>query len=81
MTLRLLPRLFGGKEGFESQLRAASGRMSSNNYSFRVLTGWRPSAIKEAKKYVRPPFWFKLFLMLVDYIESEPQPNEPSWRI
>jgi len=58
VTLRLSPHIFSGKEGFESQLRAAGGRMSSqktnNNDSCR--DGQRLSAIKEAKKYVRPPF-------------------------
>ncbi|KIM40604.1 hypothetical protein M413DRAFT_446033 [Hebeloma cylindrosporum] len=64
VTLRLSPRLLGGKGGFGSQLRAAGGRMSSqktnNNDSCRDLTGRRLSTIKEAKK-------------LADYIESEPQ--------
>ena len=64
VTLRLSPRLLGGKGGFGSQLRAAGGRMSSqktnNNDSCRDLTGRRLSTIKEAKKCVRPPFWLKL---------------------
>lgn len=55
VTLRLTPRLLGGKGGFGSQLRAAGGRMSSqktsNNDSCRDLTGRRLSTIKEAKKY------------------------------
>ncbi|CCL98385.1 uncharacterized protein FIBRA_00380 [Fibroporia radiculosa] len=63
VTLRLVPRLRGGKGGFGSQLRAAGGRMSSqktsNNDSCRDLSGRRLSTIKEAKR-------------LADYIESEP---------
>ncbi|KAJ3556619.1 hypothetical protein NM688_g1930 [Phlebia brevispora] len=63
VTLRLIPRLRGGKGGFGSQLRAAGGRMSSqktsNNDSCRDLTGRRLSTIKEAKR-------------LAEYIESEP---------
>ncbi|KAF9478875.1 hypothetical protein BDN70DRAFT_859350 [Pholiota conissans] len=63
VTLRLTPRLLGGKGGFGSQLRAAGGRMSSqktsNNDSCRDLSGRRLSTIKEAKK-------------LADYIEHEP---------
>ncbi|KAF8968047.1 telomere stability and silencing-domain-containing protein [Flammula alnicola] len=63
VTLRLSPRLLGGKGGFGSQLRAAGGRMSSqktsNNDSCRDLSGRRLSTIKEAKK-------------LADYIEHEP---------
>ncbi|KAH9838685.1 telomere stability and silencing-domain-containing protein, partial [Rhodofomes roseus] len=63
VSLRLVPRLRGGKGGFGSQLRAAGGRMSSqktsNNDSCRDLSGRRLSTIKEAKK-------------LADYIESEP---------
>lgn len=55
VTLRLLPRLPGGKGGFGSQLRAAGGRMSSqktsNNDSCRDLSGRRLSTIKEAKRY------------------------------
>lgn len=54
VTLRLAPRLVGGKGGFGSQLRAAGGRMSSqktsNNDSCRDLNGRRLSTIKEAKK-------------------------------
>ena len=54
VSLRLSPRLLGGKGGFGSQLRAAGGRMSSqktnNNDSCRDLTGRRLSTIKEAKK-------------------------------
>lgn len=57
VSLRLVPRLRGGKGGFGSQLRAAGGRMSSqktsNNDSCRDLSGRRLSTIKEAKKYVR----------------------------
>jgi hypothetical protein len=56
ITLRLTPRLLGGKGGFGSQLRAAGGRMSSqktsNNDSCRDLSGRRLNTIKEAKKYV-----------------------------
>jgi hypothetical protein len=56
VSLRLTPRLVGGKGGFGSQLRAAGGRMSSrktsNNDSCRDLSGRRLSTIKEAKKYV-----------------------------
>ncbi|KAH9945464.1 telomere stability and silencing-domain-containing protein [Epithele typhae] len=63
VSLRLVPRLRGGKGGFGSQLRAAGGRMSSqktsNNDSCRDLSGRRLSTIKEAKK-------------LAEYIESEP---------
>ncbi|KAH7927962.1 hypothetical protein BV22DRAFT_1005905 [Leucogyrophana mollusca] len=54
ITLRLMPRLRGGKGGFGSQLRAAGGRMSSqktsNNDSCRDLSGRRLSTIKTAKK-------------------------------
>jgi hypothetical protein len=57
VTLRLSPRVLGGKGGFGSQLRAAGGRMSSqktnNNDSCRDLSGRRLSTIKEAKKYVQ----------------------------
>ncbi|PCH42662.1 hypothetical protein WOLCODRAFT_138010 [Wolfiporia cocos MD-104 SS10] len=63
LSLRLVPRLRGGKGGFGSQLRAAGGRMSSqktsNNDSCRDLNGRRLSTIKEAKR-------------LAEYIESEP---------
>ena len=56
VSLRLIPRVRGGKGGFGSQLRAAGGRMSSqttsNNDSCRYLSGRRLSTIKEAKKYV-----------------------------
>ena len=56
VTLRLIPRLRGGKGGFGSQLRAAGGRMSSqktsNNDSCRDLSGRRLSTIKEAKRCV-----------------------------
>lgn len=59
VTLRLTPRLVGGKGGFGSQLRAAGGRMSSqktsNNDSCRDLNGRKLSTIKEAKKYVATP--------------------------
>ena len=62
VSLRLFPRLLGGKGGFGSQLRAAGGRMSSqktnNNDSCRDLTGRRLSTIKEAKKYVSSLFSF-----------------------
>ncbi|TFK72983.1 hypothetical protein BDN72DRAFT_835640 [Pluteus cervinus] len=64
ITLRLSPRILGGKGGFGSQLRAAGGRMSSqktsNNDSCRDLSGRRLSTIKEAKK-------------LAEYLESEPE--------
>jgi len=64
VTLRLTPRLLGGKGGFGSQLRAAGGRMSSqktnNNDSCRDLNGRRLSTLKEAKR-------------LAEYLESEPQ--------
>ncbi|KAJ3480505.1 hypothetical protein NLI96_g8309 [Meripilus lineatus] len=64
LSLRLSPRLPGGKGGFGSQLRAAGGRMSSqktsNNDSCRDLSGRRLSTIKEAKR-------------LAEYIESEPE--------
>ncbi|KAA1467353.1 hypothetical protein DENSPDRAFT_832373 [Dentipellis sp. KUC8613] len=63
ISLRLAPRMRGGKGGFGSQLRAAGGRMSSqktsNNDSCRDLSGRRLSTIKEAKK-------------LAEYLESEP---------
>ncbi|CAA7266900.1 unnamed protein product [Cyclocybe aegerita] len=63
VTLRLTPRVLGGKGGFGSQLRAAGGRMSSqktsNNDSCRDLSGRRLSTIKEAKR-------------LAEYIEHEP---------
>ncbi|KAF8274775.1 telomere stability and silencing-domain-containing protein [Lactarius quietus] len=63
ISLRLVPRLRGGKGGFGSQLRAAGGRMSSqktsNNDSCRDLSGRRLSTIKEAKK-------------LAEYVEQEP---------
>lgn len=56
VTLRIVPRLRGGKGGFGSQLRAAGGRMSSqktsNNDSCRDLSGRRLSTIKTAKRYV-----------------------------
>ncbi|KAL4066840.1 telomere stability and silencing-domain-containing protein [Scleroderma citrinum] len=62
VTLRLVPRLLGGKGGFGSQLRAAGGRMSSqktsNNDSCRDLSGRRLSTLKTAKR-------------LVDYMEHE----------
>ncbi|KAG8911723.1 hypothetical protein FRC01_005555 [Tulasnella sp. 417] len=63
VTLRLIPRLVGGKGGFGSQLRAAGGRMSSqktsNNDSCRDLNGRRLSTVKEAKK-------------IAQYLEDEP---------
>jgi len=63
VSLRLVPRMRGGKGGFGSQLRAAGGRMSSqktnNNDSCRDLSGRRLSTIKEAKK-------------LAEYLEHEP---------
>ncbi|KAJ3862712.1 telomere stability and silencing-domain-containing protein [Lentinula novae-zelandiae] len=64
ISLRLSPRVLGGKGGFGSQLRAAGGRMSSqktnNNDSCRDLSGRRLSTLKEAKK-------------LAEYLESEPE--------
>ena len=64
VSLRLVPRMRGGKGGFGSQLRAAGGRMSSqktnNNDSCRDLSGRRLSTIKEAKKCVLSPV-FLLF--------------------
>ncbi|KAH9974831.1 telomere stability and silencing-domain-containing protein [Russula compacta] len=63
VSLRLVPRMRGGKGGFGSQLRAAGGRMSSqktsNNDSCRDLSGRRLSTIKEAKR-------------LAEYLEQEP---------
>ncbi|KIM84264.1 hypothetical protein PILCRDRAFT_56911, partial [Piloderma croceum F 1598] len=63
VSLRLSPRIRGGKGGFGSQLRAAGGRMSSqktsNNDSCRDLSGRRLSTIKEAKK-------------LAEYLDGEP---------
>ncbi|KAF8485810.1 telomere stability and silencing-domain-containing protein [Russula ochroleuca] len=63
VSLRLVPRMRGGKGGFGSQLRAAGGRMSSqktsNNDSCRDLSGRRLSTIKEAKK-------------IAEYLEQEP---------
>lgn len=54
VSLRLVPRMRGGKGGFGSQLRAAGGRMSSqktsNSDSCRDLSGRRLSTLKEAKK-------------------------------
>jgi Silencing defective 2 N-terminal ubiquitin domain len=56
VSLRLVPRMRGGKGGFGSQLRAAGGRMSSqktsNNDSCRDLSGRRLSTVREAKKCV-----------------------------
>ncbi len=56
VSIRLSPRLPGGKGGFGSQLRAAGGRMSSqktsNNDSCRDLNGRRLSTIKKAKACV-----------------------------
>jgi hypothetical protein len=81
ITLRLTPRLLGGKGGFGSQLRAAGGRMSSqktsNNDSCRDLSGRRLNTIKEAKKWVNsvfPPCRTNHWLpRLVEYLESEPE--------
>ncbi|KIJ11991.1 hypothetical protein PAXINDRAFT_15174 [Paxillus involutus ATCC 200175] len=81
VTLRLVPRLRGGKGGFGSQLRAAGGRMSSqktnNNDSCRDLSGRRLSTIKTAKR-VRSPspncaYGYPIVALhsLVDYIENE----------
>ncbi|PPQ99127.1 hypothetical protein CVT24_009317 [Panaeolus cyanescens] len=64
VSIRVTPKILGGKGGFGSQLRAAGGRMSSqktnNNDSCRDLSGRRLSTIKEAKK-------------LAEYIEKEPE--------
>ncbi|PFH53125.1 hypothetical protein AMATHDRAFT_113546, partial [Amanita thiersii Skay4041] len=64
VTLRLTPRVLGGKGGFGSQLRAAGGRMSSqktsNNDSCRDLSGRKLSTLKEAKK-------------IAEYLETESQ--------
>ncbi|WEW60652.1 hypothetical protein PRK78_006139 [Emydomyces testavorans] len=57
LPLRLSVRIYGGKGGFGSQLRAAGGRMSSrrkgaqgeNNGSNRNLDGRRLRTVKEAK--------------------------------
>jgi len=61
VSLRLSPRIRGGKGGFGSQLRAAGGRMSSqktsNNDSCRDLSGRRLSTIKEAKKLFTLSFY------------------------
>lgn len=54
VSLRLTPRLPGGKGGFASQLRAQGGRMSSNKAqntdSCRGLDGRRLSTLKEAQR-------------------------------
>ncbi|KAG6868318.1 hypothetical protein C0993_005043 [Termitomyces sp. T159_Od127] len=64
VSLRLTPRLVGGKGGFGSQLRAAGGRMSSqktsNNDSCRDLNGRKLSTIKDAKR-------------IAEYVEAEPE--------
>jgi hypothetical protein len=83
VTLRLTPRLLGGKGGFGSQLRAAGGRMSSqktnNNDSCRDLSGRRLSTLKEAKKYVFSPisitmqYRVDIQYRIAEYLESEPQ--------
>lgn len=83
VTLRLTPRLVGGKGGFGSQLRAAGGRMSSqktsNNDSCRDLSGRRLSTIREAKKYAilfpYSPCYCSNFIhfRLAEYLESEPE--------
>ena len=81
VSLRLSPRLLGGKGGFGSQLRAAGGRMSSqktnNNDSCRDLTGRRLSTIKEAKKYVFLFLFpsrvkYSRHYRLAEYIQHEP---------
>lgn len=70
VSLRLSPRLLGGKGGFGSQLRAAGGRMSSqktnNNDSCRDLTGRRLSTIKEAKKYVLSLYLSPILNAIID---------------
>ena len=67
VSLRLVPRMRGGKGGFGSQLRAAGGRMSSqktnNNDSCRDLNGRRLSTIKEAKKCV---YFHRLLFLVID---------------
>ncbi|TFY62740.1 hypothetical protein EVG20_g6595 [Dentipellis fragilis] len=72
ISLRLAPRMRGGKGGFGSQLRAAGGRMSSqktsNNDSCRDLSGRRLSTIKEAKKVLTGDFDCRL----AEYLETEP---------
>ncbi|KAF8515412.1 telomere stability and silencing-domain-containing protein [Hysterangium stoloniferum] len=64
VSIRITPRVLGGKGGFGSQLRAAGGRMSSqktsNNDACRDLSGRRLSTVKEAKK-------------LAEYLEGEPE--------
>jgi len=64
VSIRIMPRVLGGKGGFGSQLRAAGGRMSSqktsNNDACRDLSGRRLSTVKEAKK-------------LAEYLEAEPE--------
>lgn len=85
ITIRLTPRLVGGKGGFGSQLRAAGGRMSSqkasNNDSCRDLSGRRLSTVKEANKcviVVITPMWLAVTnaytiasFRMVEYIENE----------
>jgi hypothetical protein len=84
LTLRLAPRLVGGKGGFGSQLRAAGGRMSSqktnNNDSCRDLSGRRLSTIKEAKKCVCCLDVASAYIIcwpgngrLAEYLEAEPE--------
>lgn len=83
VTLRLTPRLLGGKGGFGSQLRAAGGRMSSqktnNNDSCRDLSGRRLSTLKEAKKCVflsisiTMQYHVDTQYRIAEYLESEPQ--------
>lgn len=69
LSLRVTPKLLGGKGGFGSQLRAAGGRMSSqktgNNDSCRDLSGRRLSTVKEAKKFVR--FFSSIIIDLSDF--------------
>ena len=84
VSLRLVPRMRGGKGGFGSQLRAAGGRMSSqktsNSDSCRDLSGRRLSTIKEAKKsasfFPHIPLFilivFRLCSRLAEYLEQEP---------
>lgn len=72
VTLRIIPRLRGGKGGFGSQLRAAGGRMSSqktnNNDSCRDLSGRRLSTIKTAKRCVH-------FLIILTHLSD----LHPAW--
>ncbi|KAI0292149.1 telomere stability and silencing-domain-containing protein [Russula brevipes] len=67
VSLRLVPRMRGGKGGFGSQLRAAGGRMSSqktsNNDSCRDLAAAASAPSKRQKS---------AFSLLAEYLEQEP---------